>query len=278
MPSSLRSSLIRRTAFLCSTVALSGCDLLNGATPYSELQISASSTVLSAGEVVNLTATLKSPSGLVTAKPVVWRSNDTLLATIAGDGTVSGLSEGEVTINAFWENLRGEIVLRVSRPPNSSRFINFDGAGNRLTRFDVDGHAIDLHGGEIDEVDGTYYWYGEHYSCGYQWITPGAPFCGFKVYSSTDLEHWKDRGFLFDPKTDLWQAWCDGRASGCFRPHVERSPATGRYVLWINAYNSSGGFWVFESNNPAGPFELRDAPRLGAGGRVGAWGWQSFPG
>ena len=37
---------------------------------------------------------------------------------------------------------------------------------------------------------------------------------------------------------------------------------TGRYVLWINSYDVSQGYHVFESSSPAGPFTERDVPVL----------------
>src|SRR3954452_18030697 len=76
---------------------------------------------------------------------------------------------------------------------------NFDNAGNQVVRFDTRGNAVDAHDGEIAVFGGTYYLYGTAYDCGYRWNVGGTPCCGFKVYSSTDLVHWNDRGYLFDP-------------------------------------------------------------------------------
>lgn len=62
--------------------------------------------------------------------------------------------------------------------------VNQDSAGNATIRFDVNGEAIDAHDGQIQRFGDTYYLYGTSYDCGYEWNTPGAPFCGFVSYSS----------------------------------------------------------------------------------------------
>jgi Glycosyl hydrolases family 43 len=139
---------------------------------------------------------------------------------------------------------------------------NFDRSARPVVRFDVDGHALDAHEGQIRLFGDTYYLYGTSYDCGFAWQERGTPFCGFKVYSSPDLVHWNDRGFLFDARTPAWQARCDGATYGCYRPHVARNPRTGRYLLWINGYDVGVGFHVFESAEPTGPFVELAAPTL----------------
>jgi hypothetical protein len=83
-----------------------------------------------------------------------------------------------------------------ARAAYTSTITNFDSGGNATVRFDTRGNAVDAHDGEISVFNGTYYLYGTAYDCGYQWRGAGAPFCGFKVYSSSDLTHWTDRGYL----------------------------------------------------------------------------------
>lgn len=139
--------------------------------------------------------------------------------------------------------------------------VNGDAAGRTL-RFDVAGNAIDAHDGEIQRFGDTYYLYGTSYGCGFRWNTPGAAFCGFRVYSSPDLVDWTDRGPLFDASTPLWQQRCDGSTYGCFRPHVVYDKRTRRYVLWVNTYDVSAGFHVFTSKRPTGPFSEQPIPRL----------------
>ena len=144
----------------------------------------------------------------------------------------------------------------------TSRLTNFNAAGEQVTRFSTLGEAIDAHDGEIAEFNGVYYLYGTSYGCGFQWGRKDAPFCGFKVYSSTDMVHWTDKGFLFDAKTPVWQSRCNGNTYGCFRPHVIFNKKTGLYVLWINVYDNVSGFRVFTSKSPLGPFAEVAEPKL----------------
>jgi hypothetical protein len=160
----------------------------------------------------------------------------------------------------------------VFEPPDTdprSSILNFDAAGNRLARFDVAGNEVDAHGGEIERFGDSYYWYGEHYGCGFQWTVAGTPFCGFHAYVSPDLEHWTDLGEMW-PATinSQWQAWCGGHTDGCFRPRVVYNQSTGRYVMWLNAYQAEGGYWVFTSKSPGGDFTLHTpGPRLAVADR-----------
>ncbi|MGZ3874649.1 MAG: family 43 glycosylhydrolase [Mucilaginibacter sp.] len=139
---------------------------------------------------------------------------------------------------------------------------NFTKNGAQVTKFDNLGKAVDAHDGEIALFNGVYYLYGTSYDCGFEWGNKKAPFCGFKVYTSTDMEHWVDKGFLFDAQTTIWQTRCDGKTYGCFRPHVIFNQKTRRYVLWINVYDNRVGYRVFTSKKPAGPFTEVKEPTL----------------
>ncbi|MFF4248868.1 family 43 glycosylhydrolase [Streptomyces sp. NPDC001822] len=142
--------------------------------------------------------------------------------------------------------------------------VNQDADGNPTIRFDVNGDAIDAHDGQIQRFGDTYYLYGTSYGCGYEWNTPGAPFCGFVSYSSPDLVHWTPRGPLFDASTKTWQKQCDGGTYGCYRPHVVFNKKTRKYVLWINSYDTGVGYHVFTSDQPTHGFEEVDVPDLAA--------------
>lgn len=147
-----------------------------------------------------------------------------------------------------------------------STITNFDASGHQITRYDTNGNAVDAHDGMIALFGSTYYLYGTSYNCGFTWLATGTPFCGFKVYTSTDLVHWTDKGLLFDATTSTWQARCNGSTYGCFRPHVIYNASTGRYVLWINSYDNASGYHVFTSTNPLGPFTEVAEPRLAVQG------------
>src|SRR3954453_20795044 len=98
----------------------------------------------------------------------------------------------------------GAVLLTLSiaapvRAATDTDLTNFDPAGNQVVRFDTDGNAVDAHDGAITRFGNTYYLYGTSYDCGYQWQY-NTTFCGFKVYSSPDLEHWTDRGYVAGPR------------------------------------------------------------------------------
>src|SRR5262249_61955168 len=105
------------------------------------------------------------------------------------------------------------VVLLLAAPSWATVTINnFTGGGtavaNQVTRFDVSGNAIDAHEHSILQVGSTFYLYGTAFSCGYGWRTMG-PWCGFKVYSSSDMINWTYLGQPFDPNSGSWQANCD---------------------------------------------------------------------
>ncbi|MFC0515597.1 family 43 glycosylhydrolase [Mucilaginibacter angelicae] len=153
-------------------------------------------------------------------------------------------------------------IIFTARFASAQSIKNFGNNGRQITKFDNLGNAVDAHDGEIALFNGVYYLYGTSYDCGFEWGNKTAPFCGFKTYSSTDLQHWTDRGFMFDAKTPVWQSRCDGKTYGCFRPHVIYNKKTKRYVLWINVYDNRVGYRVFTSKTPVGPFAEVKEPTL----------------
>lgn len=165
------------------------------------------------------------------------------------------------------------LALALAAPPAAAddpftpTVVNGDERGATI-RFDVDGNAVDAHDGEIRRFGNRYYLYGTSYGCGYEWQRPGSPFCGFRSYSSPDLEHWTDEGPLFAAGGPLWQGRCNGHTWGCYRPHVAFNEHTERYVLWINSYDVAQGYHVFESDSPTGPFVERDLPGMAVNGDV----------
>jgi hypothetical protein len=133
----------------------------------------------------------------------------------------------------------------------TSTLVNLDSAGHQIVRFDTDGNAVDAHDGQLDRFGSTYYLYGTSYDCGYRWQL-NSTFCGFKVYSSPDLAHWTDRGFVVPAY----------QCADCFRPHVIFDPNTGKYVLWTNDAGVRGEFRVYTSDSPIGPFAEQPLPNI----------------
>ncbi|MFC5006811.1 family 43 glycosylhydrolase [Dactylosporangium cerinum] len=136
----------------------------------------------------------------------------------------------------------------------TTTIVNSDAAGNQLSRFDVAGNSLDAHDGSLIQVGNTFYLYGTSYACGYEY-QHNSNFCGFKVYSSPDLVHWTDRGYVVAPDA----------CGYCFRPHVIYNAATARYVLWADG---GGHYLVYTSSTPTGLFTRQPDPSLAVGGAV----------
>jgi hypothetical protein len=146
--------------------------------------------------------------------------------------------------------------------PFTPTIVNGDEGGATI-RFDTDGNAIDAHDGEIRRYEGRYWLYGTSYGCGYVRLErPRTPWCGYRAYSSPDLEHWTNEGPLFDATTQYWQSRCDSGTLSCYRPHVAYNAQTDRYVLWMNSYDVADGYHVFTSESPDGPFTEVGVPTL----------------
>ncbi|MST91164.1 hypothetical protein FYJ76_04310 [Ruthenibacterium lactatiformans] len=95
--------------------------------------------------------------------------------------------------------------------------------------------------------DGVYYWYGENkeHTDGKNEVWTW----GIKVYSSTDLYNWQDRGFLIQPVLD------DPNASmfptkRIDRPHILKCPSTGKYVCWIKLSGPEAAFTIWQAGRP----------------------------
>ena len=168
------------------------------------------------------------------------------------------LSQPVVSIQ---EPALGEVGQQTSSVIQST-LTNFNTKGEQLVRFDTEGNAIDAHDGEIRYYEGKYYLYGTSYNCGFLWLRSNTKFCGFKIYSSTDLTRWKDEGFVFDGSTKLWQDRC---VNGCFNLHSFYHPTTKTYIIWVNVQDSTTpyGYRVFTGKTPVGPFtETANPPQL----------------
>ena len=134
----------------------------------------------------------------------------------------------------------------------------------RGPRTGTDGRPVDAHDGELLQLqDGSFLLVGTAYRCGFRLGDASTPWCGVQAWSSRDLRAWTPEGPLFDASTDVWQDRCARGTFGCFRPHVVRSPATGRWVLWVNGYSTGRGeYHVLSAEDPAGPYREEPAPTL----------------
>lgn len=136
---------------------------------------------------------------------------------------------------------------------------------NTIPVADIYGQHLDAHdGGLMDGRDGWIYAYGTSYGCGFAWQTPGAPYCGIKIYRTKDLRNYEPAGsflgqYAFDPSGTYWQSLCDGNGYGCFSPSMVYNPNTNLFDLWIN---SPDGYRVLESSTAYGPFVNVSRPTM----------------
>ena len=82
----------------------------------SSLAVSASATTVSVGATATVTATATysdGTSGTVNPNRVVWLSSDESVATVSGEGTVTGVAAGTTTITGMFEGESGTVVLTV---------------------------------------------------------------------------------------------------------------------------------------------------------------------
>lgn len=133
---------------------------------------------------------------------------------------------------------------------------------NTVVVYDVYGQRLDAHDGDLMQgPDGTtIYLYGTSYGCGFQLNVTGSPYCGVRVYTTTNLHTFTPAGavggsYAFDHLTGPWQALCAPSTGhfGCYRPHVVRRPSDGRYVMWLNP-GGAAGYVTLVADNPGGPF------------------------
>jgi hypothetical protein len=135
---------------------------------------------------------------------------------------------------------------------------------NTQPTFDTTGNRLDAHDGMIvQDVAGTSWLFGTSYACGFMLAQP-SPWCGVRVYRSTDLQTWTPAGvadgLAFDPAP--WQDRCSGDHFGCFRPHVQLRP-DGTWVMWLNVAQAPDGYAVLTAPAPQGPWtEVATPPRL----------------
>lgn len=97
---------------------------------------------------------------------------------------------------------------------------------------DTKGRPIQAHGFSVfyNEEQGLWYWYGENKE-----KTDGKGniwHWGVRLYASSDLYNWTDKGLIIEPETDdlmspLHHTYCMDR------PHILYCKATGKYVCWL---------------------------------------------
>ncbi|MBI1336564.1 MAG: family 43 glycosylhydrolase [Phycisphaera sp.] len=143
------------------------------------------------------------------------------------------------------------VRIREVSPADAPRYTSFHPG---QVWYDDLGKPINAHGGGILFHDGTYYWFGEHKTGGWQ---GNATEVGVHVYSSADLYNWTDRSIALavsgEPNSPI--------APGCTieRPKVIYNTRTQTFVMWFHHELKGQGYHaalcgVATSNTPQGPY------------------------
>lgn len=116
---------------------------------------------------------------------------------------------------------------------------------------DTNGKPIQAHGFQVMEDSGTYYWYGENKEL----TTLGSPVWtyGIRCYRSKDFYNWEDCGLIIPPDT-INKLSPLHYSQTLDRPHIVRSPKTGKYVCWIKSMDEDGYFVILQADHILGPY------------------------
>src|ERR1044072_7237555 len=139
--------------------------------------------------------------------------------------------------------------------------------GAQVVRLDEDGNAIDAKADSIAYFEGSYWLHGEAFGCRYMFF-PRPGFCGFRVYQSDDLVHWRSRGTILDPRTSTFARETCAGATGCWGPHVVYNERTDKNVLWFyRAIGAPGDppLVVMTGDSPIGPWGNPTIPDIPGG-------------
>ena len=103
-------------------------------------------------------------------------------------------ADGYLAVKEELSGLADDITAEVERLENNEPFITYDSiTGTAAERmYDNNGNKIQAHGGQVQKIGDTWYWYGEDKTNGYR------PVEGVHCYSSKDLYNWKDEGLALD--------------------------------------------------------------------------------
>ena len=96
---------------------------------------------------------------------------------------------------------------------------------------DTDGNLMNAHGGGIIKVCDTYYLHGEYFLS----TTTDNNFNGFSMYSSKDFATWKNEGIILPQQS----SGLLGPNRKGERPHIIKCPATGEFVLYAHAADTT---------------------------------------
>ena len=138
-------------------------------------------------------------SALKAAKEYLESDNgktETELARLKGmvEDAETVAKDGYLAVKEELSGLAEDLTAEVERLENNEPYITYDSiTGTAAERmYDNNGNRIQAHGGQVQKIGDTWYWYGEDKTNGYR------PVEGVHCYSSKDLYNWKDEGLALD--------------------------------------------------------------------------------
>lgn len=161
----------------------------------------------------------------------------------------NAISPGEAKLIARFRAIAAEDAKRTAAHGSHHQDAIYPGQ----VWLDTKGERIQAHGGGVFYEDGIYYWYGENKE-----HTDGANGVwtwGIRIYSSTDLYNWEDRGFLIPPILENPNAALFP-AKRVDRPHLLKCEKTGKYVCWIKLSGPEAAFSIWQAERLLGPYEM----------------------
>lgn len=119
---------------------------------------------------------------------------------------------------------------------------------------DTAGKRIQAHGACVYYENGTYYWLGENKE-----FTDGKNkkiwTWGIRMYTSTDLYNWEDRGLIVQPELKNKKSVLHPSRK-MDRPHLLYNARKKEYVLWLKYFDKGCHFTVLTASRIEGPYTI----------------------
>lgn len=111
--------VIRRILLLCIAPALvlTACPIPTDSEPVDSVAVTSPSPTVVVGQTVQLSASARSSGGQSLNRPITWSSSNNAVAMVDGNGLVSGVAIGPVTITASSDGKSGTVNLDVLTTP-----------------------------------------------------------------------------------------------------------------------------------------------------------------
>lgn len=119
---------------------------------------------------------------------------------------------------------------------------------------DTAGKPIQAHGFHIffDKNLNEYCWVGANHEFSHAGGTVWAN--GVKLYTSTDLYNWTDRGIIIPPSDDLSNPLHSTYKMD--RPHILYCEKTGKYIAWVHIIDNGQFVVILQADNILGPYTM----------------------